>query len=249
MDALDFYGESWEKIGNFDDEIISVFTVVNLLTKLLLNIDFEQKIVADYGCGIGNALPYLLKAKQIYAIDTSCNLLSKAKESFKENENITFRQHSIATVKTKKADISLAINSLWPRTFEEFDILFDNIVKNTKEDGKIFLVLPSLEARTLFFQFDFVYLKQDKCVQTIKALETVNNNQAASHFNALGYLTSNTNMVQKHWLKEEIFFRLKRYDFYNIKISKLELEWDKQVHMPHMKNYPKIWFWLIEIDK
>jgi len=249
MIDLDLYGNSWEKIEDFDDEIVSVFAVENSFTKLLKSIDFEQKIVADYGCGVGNALPYLLKAKKIYAIDLSPNLLTKAKECFRGSANITFKRQSIAVAKTKKSDISLAINSIWPRTFEEFDILFGNIVKNTKENGTIFLVLPSLESRTLSYQFDFVHLKQDKCIQTIEALEEVNNYQASSHFNALGYFTSNTNMIQKHWLKEEILFRLKRYNFQTINISKLELDWDKQVHAPHMKKYPNLWFWVAEIKR
>lgn len=246
---LDFYGNFWEKIESFDDEVQSVFSVKNTFTKLLQDLDFKDKIVSDFGCGVGNAIPYLINAKQIHAIDTSPNLISKAKERFAHYNHISYIQQSMATVKVDKSDISLAINSIWPRTFEEFDIFFENIVKQTKKDGKILMVLPSLEARTFSFQLDFIYLKKDKKVATKEALDIVYDYQASSHFNAMGYLTSNSNVVQKHWLKEEILFRLESYAFKNVNISKLELDWEKQVHSPHMKDYPKFWFWLVEIEK
>ncbi|MEA2017894.1 MAG: hypothetical protein U9N59_05555 [Campylobacterota bacterium] len=69
-----------------------------------------------------------------------------------------------------------------------------------------------------------------------------------SNYSPLGYFLTDINLIQKHWLNEEIKFRLNKYNFKKINIEKLELDWKKQIiGFENFKNYPKLWFWIVKI--
>jgi trans-aconitate methyltransferase len=72
----------WEKdLKDYEKQVISVFNVENILIEELKKIkNKHKKIVADLGCGVGDAFKYLKEFKKVYAIDFSKNMISKAKK-------------------------------------------------------------------------------------------------------------------------------------------------------------------------
>lgn len=237
----------WEKVNNYEKEIISVFAIESSLTKEITNVKNKNTLtVADFGCGSGNSFKYLKEFKKIYAVDFSSNMLNMAKE--KSLKKFILIEEDISTVKLKeKVDLALAISSIVPENFDDFYKKIDNILQNTKKKGKIILTLSSFESRLLSFQLDadFMYrsgLNPQEIMFNIKRMETNEN------LNSLGYMFSHSGLVQKQWIKEEILFRLKKYNFSKVRIKKLTLDWEKQIKKKEYKKYPNLWMWLVIIE-
>ncbi len=240
--------EYWEKLENYEKNIISVFAVKNNLTKYLKNIkNKKNKEIIDFGCGFGYAIHFIKDFKIIYAVDFSENMLNKAKEINRDYKNVNFIKGNLKTTFIKKVDVILAVSSVMPKNYNEFDVIIKNFLKNLKENGEIILVLPSFESATFFYHLRADYLfKQNKKASEIQ--EFIKKAQINENYMPLGYLITKINLIQKHWLREEILFRLSKYNFKDVKIEKLELDWEKQiVNYKHFKNYPKLWFWLVKI--
>jgi len=240
---LDF----WEQIENYDETIISVFKVQNHLTKLLKNYPMKkEKEIIDFGCGMGNAIPYIADFKKVYAIDFSENMLSKAKNSHGDKGNIEFIKGDLMTTKVSPVDVILAASSIWPQSTGEFNCIIENLTANLKPNGEMIMVLPSFEAKILLYQ-----LKIDQLASIGTSVEDMKSvllqTQIATNFNPLGYLkVIDSPLIQKQWLKEEILYRLKPFNFKTIKISKLDLEWGTQVFKhPELESYPRLWFWQV----
>ncbi len=238
----------WEKIENYEKEIISVFEIKNSLTKYLKSIkNKDKKEIGDFGCGVGNAIPYLKDFKKIYEIDFSQNMLKLAEKKYSKNKNIEFIKGDNKTTKINPIDIILAVSSVMPKNYSEFDIIIENFLKNLKKNGEIILVLPSFESITLLYHLksDFLF-KQGKTPTEIQQILT--QMQINQNYSPFGYFITDINLIQKHWLKEEIELRLLKYNFKKIQIEKLELDWEKQIrNLKEYKNYPKLWFWFVKI--
>jgi hypothetical protein len=113
-----------------------------------------------------------------------------------------------------------------PKNLKEFYEIIDNIIYNTKKNGIVLITLPSLESKTFSYILyaDYLY-KSGNSTDTIykKVIEA----EKKDNFNSFGYLFSNDELIQKHWLKEEILFRLSKYNFKSIKIKKIRIRLDK----------------------
>ncbi len=240
----------WETAINSAEDyrliIVSVFATRNKLTDLLENIENkEEKTVIDFGCGIGNAIPFLKKFKKVYAVDSSDNMLNQAKDKY-PHQNIIFLRGDLRDIKApRKSDIGLAISSIWPRMNCEFNMIISNLIKNIKAHGKLYLVLPSLESLTLFYQCigDHEYKKEGN---HFSALNLVNRYVIDSQYTSMGYINTGAG-IQKYWLKEEILSVLEKYDFKNMETEKLNLDWEMQIKRTELMEYPNLWFWLIKI--
>ena len=114
----------WESEKNYENNIFSVFAVNNTLTDYILKTkNKNRKEIADFGCGIGNAIPYLKNFKKIYEIDFSSNMLKQAKEKFKNLSNIDFIEGDLKNAKIKPVDIILSLSSLMPKNYSDFENL------------------------------------------------------------------------------------------------------------------------------
>ena len=61
----------WNSLGNYDEEIISIFKDAEAARPLVEAITRHigpETVVADLGTGTGNLLPYLKGAKKVYAV-------------------------------------------------------------------------------------------------------------------------------------------------------------------------------------
>jgi ubiquinone/menaquinone biosynthesis C-methylase UbiE len=226
--------EYWENEKEYEKNILSVFSKKNKITKILSEItNKEKKTVFDFGCGPGNSIKHLLDFKEIYAIDFSKNMLDITKKKYPNLKKLKLYQKNLKEKINfkKKADVSLAISSIFPKNDKEFDTIIKNILNNTKEKSLILITLPSFESSTLFLQkrIQQLNLKNPHINNVEKVIRETN-------YSPLGYFITKSNLIQKHWLKEEIKEKLKKYNFSKITISKLILK----------KDY---WIWLIKIIK
>ncbi len=72
----------WNTLGNYDEEIISIFKDADAARPLVEAITrhiVPETVVTDPGTGTGNLLPYLKAAKKVYAVDKSENMLAQAR--------------------------------------------------------------------------------------------------------------------------------------------------------------------------
>lgn len=241
--------EYWDNVKDYHAEITAVFAVRNKLTKCLENIpNKSEMMVADFGCGCGDAIPYLQDFKKIYAIDFSDNMLNQTKQNYGHLDNISFIQDDLKKLKfCEKCDCGLAASSIFPDNYEEFDDILQGMLRNIKSGGTLIMTLASFEALTLLYQFRAH--KWSDSIGYAKALEHVTNTIQKTCYNPFGYITTQTGTVQKYWLKDEIEFRLHPYKLKNIKLEKLEMDWDIQMKDKAMLDYPKFWLWLLVVEK
>jgi hypothetical protein len=69
----------WNTLGNYDEEIISIFKDAEAARPLADRIWRHvgpDTVVADLGSGTGNLLPYLKGAKKVDAVDKSEDMLT-----------------------------------------------------------------------------------------------------------------------------------------------------------------------------
>ncbi|MEA2017895.1 MAG: class I SAM-dependent methyltransferase [Campylobacterota bacterium] len=124
----------WEKEIEYKKNIISVFEIENKLTNIIKNIkNKKNKEIIDFGCGIGNAVTHIKEFKKIYLVDFSLNMLSQAQNKFKKYKNINFINGNIKTQIIKQVDVILAISSIMPKNYIEFDEIIINFKKNIKK--------------------------------------------------------------------------------------------------------------------
>lgn len=242
--------EFWNNVKDYNKEIVSVFVEEknNKLIEMLNEIkDKDKKIIADFGCGIGNSFKYINKFKKIYAIDFSKNMLEFASNNKYKKENFNLIHSEISNIELdEKVDVSLSIMSLFPNNFQEFEKTIINFKKNTKKGGEIILVISSLESRLFSFQIKSDYLFNQGV--NFREIQTdVLNEFKESNFTPFGYLKTNSNNIQKHWLKEEIIFNLNKLNLNEVEVTKLELDWKTQIKFKELKNYPKLWYWIVKI--
>ncbi len=246
LKELDF----WENLKDYDSSIVSVFATENELTELISNIgNKNKKVVADFGCGFGNSFKYLKEFKRVYAVDYSKNMLENAKKKVTGNE-ILIHERIEKIEFDEKADISFAISSIIPNSITEFYNMIDSIIKNTKKEGQIILTLASFESRIFSIQLDADYMFNHG-EDPAKISKILGGWEIKGNFSASGYLISKigkTNLIQKQWVREELLFRLQRYDFKKVEIVKLNLDWDKQLKKKGYIKYPNLWLWLVKID-
>ncbi len=237
----------WNKVKDYNKENLSIFIREHVLTQKIKRIEYKnQKVIADFGCGPGNAFSLFKEFKQVFAVDNSDNMLAFAKN--KNSSNIEIIKDNIKTVKlSEKCDIIFAIASIMPLNLPEFYDYFDNILNNLKQEADIYLVLPSMESRILGYHFHIDLMNKEE-LSEIEILETINNQVKKDDFNPLGYMYSDPCLVQKQWLYDEILYRLSQYDFKNIEILKLEADWDLQIKKPEYNSFPQLWTWLVHIS-
>jgi trans-aconitate methyltransferase len=237
---------TWDNIKDYDNEIISVFANKknNSVVRKLKSIkDKQNKTIADFGCGVGNAFEYIKDFQKVYAVDISDNLLEQAKQ--KGYSNFEYINCNIASIKLKdKVDVIIAISSIFPLQYIDFDIVINNIRNNLKKDGEVVLTLGSLESETFKHQIEYEEsLKKGMSEHEIQ--KQINNKTRYSNFSPLGYINTKDNLVQKKWLKEEIIYRLNKLNIFDINIQKFSLDWEVQGKQKELQYYPKLWLWKV----
>jgi len=245
--------EFWENITNYDKEIVSVFVKKkkNSIIKELKSIkNKKNKTIIDLGCGIGNSFKYIQGFKEIMVVDYSNILLKKARK--KANGNFKFKNQNILNLNlnNKKFDYILSIMSLFPQNYNDFNIMVENIKKLMKKNTIFYLVVPSIESATLYFQIKLKNLFNEKELNINEIMKIINNEIKLRNYSPFGYFKTTDNIIQKYWLKEELELRLEhelglKIDF----IKKFELNWTNQFKYKEDQSEKKLWYWFLKIKQ
>lgn len=115
-------------------------------------------VVADLGTGTGNLLPYLRGAKKVYAIDKSENMLAQARQR-NGQPNVEFVQSGFAELALPEpVDPAVAISSVLPASFTDFNYLMAGIVGQMKPGAALVMLLPSFESRLYYSNLRLAWL-------------------------------------------------------------------------------------------
>lgn len=238
----------WAEVADYDAQIRSIFATRNIITDALGNFpDAHEKVACDLGCGVGNSFQYLRNFRTVYAVDYSENMLSQAAERKKTNVSlIKARIEDVAL--PEPCDLTLALASVMPESNDHFHVMMDNIIRNTAPDGTIMLYVPSLESRTFAFQKHVdILMAEGRSQEEVATI--IRDDIQRYQFNPLGYMLTDSGLLQKQWLEEEIRYRLAQYNFTDIRIEKFKLDWIKQVKLPHLAHMPRHWNWFVTITR
>ena len=238
----------WASLTDYDAQIRSIFATENIITEALRVFPAQHgTAVADLGCGVGRSFRHLRSFRVVYAVDNSKNMINKAMEQ--QEANVVLMEGRIEDVALpERCGLVLALGSVMPENNDHFHVMMENIVRNTADDGVIMLYVPSMESRTFAFQ-KHVDMMIDEGRTQEEIVDTTRANILRYQFNPLGYMLTDSSLLQKQWLKEEIEYRLARYCFQSICVEKFELDWDKQVNLPQYGHYPPHWNWFVTLRR
>ncbi|MCP4597184.1 class I SAM-dependent methyltransferase [Neptuniibacter sp.] len=242
----------WDQMVDYDKNIISIFKdkdACRPLTKIIKLLVGSDSVIADLGTGTGNLLPYLHQAKQVFAVDKSLNMLEQARKKHFELENVEFIQSSIHEFSAPtKLDLAIAVSSLLPEQFSDFEKAINGILRNLKPGGDCILLLPSFEARLYYTNLQLAYFIEIVGLSESEAYKKVTSYHSKYMNNLFGYIRGQADFPQqKFWIKEELEERLCDQGLEDIELVKFHLPWN--VYFDHVEEWyrtkPPMWMWLI----
>ena len=107
----------------------------------MLSLVSPDSVVADLGCGTGNAGEYLAPhVKKIIAIDREPSMLEEAKKHLEQYDNIEFRIGELTELPLDDSSIDVALVFLVLHHIEEPVDAIREIARSLSEDGVLMIV-------------------------------------------------------------------------------------------------------------
>lgn len=242
----------WNSLGNYDEEIISIFKDAEAARPLVETITRHigpETVVADLGCGPGNLLPYLKDAKKVYAVDKSENMLVQARER-NQQPNVEFVLSGFADLPLPEpVDLAVAISSLLPASFTDLNRLMAGIVAQMKPGAALVMLLPSFESRLYYSNLRLAWLIEAEGIEEPEAYRRITTMHAKYMNNLFGYIQGKPDFpIQKYWIADELSERLNSHGkLIDIRIDRFQKPWN--VYFPSepewIKSKPAQWMWLV----
>jgi SAM-dependent methyltransferase len=245
----------WNRMGkNYRDEIFSVSESdkCRVIEKHLKKFSGHNKIVADFGCGIGGFVPMLSgNFRKVYAVDFSSSCLQKAKALNGHLDNVSFHCADLTAGKLSlpKVDFILCVNAIITSSISKRTGILKNISTHLAKGGHLFLVVPSLES-ALFANFRLIDWNLRDGMSPASAVVGGFDKTTLSPAQIHQGVVEIDHVPTKHYLKEELTAILEGLKFKIRLISKVEYGWDAEFNSPPawMKS-PYPWDWLVVAKK
>lgn len=241
----DYYGEIISPIKNAIGK--------NLLLEAIKRISSKRKVVADLGCGTGPLLRSLSKKyKSVYALDFSDGMIEQAKKNSKSCDNISYFVQDLLSLRNLrgKLNVAISVNSILEGESKKVDKVFSQIYNSLKKGGVFLGVLPAMES--------YIY----QAMLIINGEVRKGKSQAQARFKAKRMIKPDEHDflqgtikfdgdTEKTFYEFEIFYRLKKAGFRDIKVSKVYYDWKEwkdagQAYFP--RELPP-WDWFVECKK
>lgn len=237
----------WEKIApEYNTEIFDVLKNdrKKIIVSAIEKFASKEKSVMDIGCAIGKWLPVLSPAfKKIYAVDISQENLDIAKKLYPEYTNVEYSRIDMSTTraKIKACDFAICINAILTDSLKKRNIFFSNLKKTVKRNGRIILVIPSLESSLL------TSIIRQKWNPDKDAGSIVSKNKRNNQFrNLLNGNFEIDKVPTKHYLREELELLLSNEGFFAEEFHKIEYDWTTEfINPPKWLKKPRPWDWLV----
>ncbi len=241
----------WEKIApGYNSEIFDVLKndSKQIIVTVINRFSSEKTTVTDIGCAIGKWLPVLSPAfKKVIAVDISVENLNIAKKLYPEFRNVVYTRADMSNPRAKitACDFAICINAILTDSLKKRNIFFTNLKKTVKKNGRLILVVPSLESSLLTSiirqrwnpdkDADDVINKKKSSVQLINLLQ---GNAEIDH------------VPTKHYLKEELELMLSHEGFAAEEFYKIEYDWTTEfLKPPGWLKEPHPWDWMVLAKK
>lgn len=237
----------WEKIApDYNEEIFDVLKNdrKGLIVSAIKKVSSKKKTVIDIGCAIGKWLPALAPVfKKVHAVDISAENLGIAKKLYPEFKNIAYDRIDMSSTKATMplCDVGICINAILTDSLKKRNIFFSNLKKCIRKNGRLILVIPSLESSML------TSIIRQRWDPDKDADDTIHKNKSAVQLrNILQGNAEIDNVPTKHYLKEELQLLLSNEGFEAEDFQKIEYDWDTEfLKPPKWLIEPKPWDWMV----
>lgn len=246
----------WNSLGNYDEEIISIFKEAEaarpLIERILRHVG-PDTVVADLGCGPGKLLPYLKDAKKVYAVDKSANMLAQARDACGQ-ANVEFVQAGFGDLALPESvDLAVAVSSVLPASLTDFNRLMAGIVAQMRPGATLVMLLPSFESRLYYSNLRLAWLIEVEGVEEPEAYRRITIMHAKYMNNLFGYIQGKPDFpIQKFWIADELRERLDSLgSLTETSIDRFEKPW--RAFFPKEPEWfqakPARWMWAVETTK
>ena len=247
--------KSWDKYAEtYHEFIVSPFqkTVNNPLKKTICSLhDSKNMVVADYGTGPGDLLPFLSRRfKKVIALDFSAEMIKIAKKRHNKLTNITFIHADMRDLSSKNlcVDVAVAVNSIILPDLKDVEKSLSEIYSTIKPKGRLFCVFPAMEAiihhAMLVYEYYF-----DKYDNKKKALSLTRRLIGEKNFSFIRGMFDDKGEQQKFFYRFEVRHRLENAGFKDVKIKKISYPWGTQGDFKNFRGKPEMWDWFVTARK
>lgn len=168
----------WDSVAHiYDEKILSPLFVKenNPLLDYVNNIQENELVVADVGCGTGTLVVKLAsddaRFKKIYGIDYSTNMVEISKNRCKDFKNVEILKMDMRDLtplreKLKQdncdVDVIFSINSILPRNPEDTEVMLNQIAATLKPGARFVAILPSFDTIEYLKRLEFTRFKEKR---------------------------------------------------------------------------------------
>jgi 2-polyprenyl-3-methyl-5-hydroxy-6-metoxy-1,4-benzoquinol methylase len=203
--------------------------------------------VCDFGCGVGRFVPLAAcRAKKVYAVDFSQDLLDVAQGEHGQVKNVEFQRRDLTAGRPRicKADVGLCVNVLIMPERERRDAILANVRRNLQPGGLLLLVTPSLETALLTYHriIEWHLREGDSYRDAARSAAESARDEVASIAEGIFKIQGTPT---KHFLREEAHLMLHEHRFEPIETVKIQYAWqDDLADAPRWMQQPYPWEWL-----
>src|SRR3989338_4103373 len=240
----------WNKIAkSYSDNILGPFSE-GISNPIFWYIDnkienVNSKSVIDIGTGVGNFLPHLSeKFQKVVGIDISLKMIEKAKELTKDMKNIFLHVKDARDLSEfhNQFDVVIAVNSILMPNIIDINKMFKELHDVLKDDGILLGTFPTMDAVLLMGLLGMEKVIEEGGDHNL-AIEKA---KKIMSFEDCDFVLGTYNydgLVQKHYYRFELKYRLKKAGFKNIKLRKIFYPWEDygEERLLEIKNKNKPW--------
>jgi len=244
----------WDSLSvDYKQQVLSVYDSdkQQILASVLDNYIKVGGDVADFGCGIGGGIPLLAqRARSVYALDLSGDLLKRAQSRNKKYKNVYYQQCDLVNEYPDIPSVQCITNTnvlISPSDDVRRQIL-NAIWKSLKPKGVLVLVVPSLESHLWIYHNTFAkkYAKSGNKSTTRRSVNRIIDREAKSLAEGIFKIPdTETKCYQGH----ELDYFLSSNGFNVISRSELPYPWKEELLRIVNPKIAKPWHWLVVARK
>ncbi len=256
---MEFRGDSWPNwtgcdrlAARYDDEVLSSFDsdLSGAIERCLDGLAGPDKTVLDLGCGVGKYLAGLAERfGRVVAVDHSEKLLEIARRDHGERRNVEIRRLDASdgrAVRGVRAHVVVCANVVIMADGELRDAILQVARKSMKRDGRLVLVVPSLESALLAQRRLAEWHERDGAEAPEEDAEE--EGLAPSKRTCRELLRGVVrigDVPTKHHLADELLLTLRRAGLDLEELDRVHYPWESEFgDAPHWMRDPYPWDWL-----